>query len=148
MSSITLDTERLRALLNDFAGDVRHGSSLPTVFLVDRFMEGIGNAVPLIDLPGSEAWREGYEWGRKLESRFPGQDAADFSYAVREHDAGPVENGTIIDLRMVQQGENDGPDWIWHVTFSNGERWTLQGGCDYTGWDCQSHAEWTKHETF
>lgn len=44
-------------------------------------------------------------------------------------------------------GENDGDDWRWVIKVTKkcadkkGGRYVfLQGGCDYTGWDCQSWA--------
>jgi hypothetical protein len=35
-------------------------------------------------------------------------------------------------------GERDERDWHWLVGFSDGKVGYLTGGCDYTGWDCQS----------
>lgn len=39
------------------------------------------------------------------------------------------------------EGEHDGADYHWILRLEGG-RWAyLYGGCDYTGWDCQSWAE-------
>ncbi len=56
----------------------------------------------------------------------------------------------ILDIEKVLavwEGENDGDDWRWVIKVTpecakkNGGRFVfLQGGCDYTGWDCQSWA--------
>ena len=35
-------------------------------------------------------------------------------------------------------GANDEEDWMWLVELENGRVAFLRGGCDYTGWDCQS----------
>lgn len=35
-------------------------------------------------------------------------------------------------------GENDGANWHWLVRTEDGKYAYLTGGCDYTGWDCQS----------
>ena len=40
----------------------------------------------------------------------------------------------------VWEGENDGDDWRWILVLNSGKFVFLQGGCDYTGWDCQSSA--------
>lgn len=56
----------------------------------------------------------------------------------------------ILDIEKVLavwEGENDGEDWRWVIKVTpecakkNGGRYVfLQGGCDYTGWDCRSWA--------
>lgn len=35
-------------------------------------------------------------------------------------------------------GENDGPDYHWIVAMKDHTYAYVTGGCDYTGWDCQS----------
>ena len=50
---------------------------------------------------------------------------------------------TIKDIEKVlavYEGENDGEDWRWILQLKDGRFVFLQGGCDYTGWDCQSWA--------
>lgn len=37
-------------------------------------------------------------------------------------------------------GENDGNDWYWILQMKDGTFANASGGCDYTGWDCQSYA--------
>jgi len=37
-------------------------------------------------------------------------------------------------------GENDGAPWHWLLAFFDGRYAYATGGCDYTGWDCQSSA--------
>jgi hypothetical protein len=39
-------------------------------------------------------------------------------------------------------GENDGPDWVWIVLLKDGRHAYIRGGCDYTGWECQSWLDW------
>jgi hypothetical protein len=49
-----------------------------------------------------------------------------------------------IDVQLaVVPGEADGPDWHWIVRLTDGSFALIEGGCDYTGWDCQSDAEST-----
>lgn len=35
-------------------------------------------------------------------------------------------------------GEHDGYDWWWIIKLTNERYFLISGGCDYTGWDCQS----------
>jgi hypothetical protein len=99
---------------------------------------------PVVKIIGGESWSSAYDAGRELEALFSGQDAFNFCVAVSEHHA-PYEEVSITKLVMIQEGENDGNSWIWHVTFDNGETWTAEGWCDYTGWDCQSNLTWALH---
>jgi hypothetical protein len=58
---------------------------------------------------------------------------------------------TVNDIEKVLavfEGERDERDWRWVIkvtkecALKNGGRFVfLQGGCDYTGWDCQSSAD-------
>ena len=99
--------------------------------------------LPVVPLPGSEAWRTAYEWAEVLEARFPNQGCEDFAYACSENSFGPItEDNGIVNLDMRQQGENDESEWIWLVTMQDGTKWKATGGCDYTGWDCQSELLW------
>lgn len=111
---------------------------------IDLLLQEMKKNLPVISLPGSEKWSGAYDWGAALEEAFPDQDASDFCYAITENDLGPARDLEITAFVMLQQGENDGPDWIWRVTFSDQSVWKLEAGCDYTGWDCQSSAEWTR----
>ena len=47
---------------------------------------------------------------------------------------------TIAAVVAVWEGENDGDDWRWVLAMNDGRFAFVQGGCDYTGWDCQSWA--------
>jgi hypothetical protein len=97
----------------------------------------------VVVLASSEGWRSAYDKADKLEKLFPGQ-VSDLFYAIEYNDRGPlVEGAKITDLKLEQEGCNDGDSWIWHLTV-NGERWSLEGWCDYTGWDCQSGTSWEK----
>lgn len=55
-----------------------------------------------------------------------------FSYS-RHGDRSDVEEIIGID-----EGENDGNDWIGLFRMKNGTFVFLSAGCDYTGWDCQA----------
>lgn len=49
---------------------------------------------------------------------------------------------SIESVLAVWEGDNDGDDWRWVLRLKDGRFVFLQGGCDYTGWDCQS---WASH---
>lgn len=103
----------------------------------------------IVNLPGSGGWRASYEAGLVLEALFPDQDADQFAYCCL-YNATPYGDGllpTVDQLTMEQQGERDAGDWVWLVTFADGLVWRVTGGCDYTGWDCQSWAEWVAVES-
>jgi hypothetical protein len=102
-----------------------------------------------IILPGSETYWSGYEFGETLDKQFPDQDAIDFATAIAYAAPRPAElqDKPVIALKMIQQGENDGRNWLWAVQFEgayDGDWWVLCAGCDYTGWDCQAGGHWTK----
>lgn len=101
---------------------------------------------PVINISGSEDWRDYYSVGEKLEASFPGQDARDFAMAYGFNDAGPLRGdaAAITSLVMLERGENDEADWLWYVQLADGDAWLMGGGCDYTGWDCQSDNWWLK----
>lgn len=46
----------------------------------------------------------------------------------------------IAEVLAVWEGENDGDDWRWILRLQDHRFVFLRGGCDYTGWDCQSYA--------
>lgn len=55
----------------------------------------------------------------------------------------PQDNITdedIAEVLAVYEGENDERDWRWIVRLTSGNWAYIRGGCDYTGWDCQSWA--------
>lgn len=97
---------------------------------------------PIVRMGGDDNWVGGWEMGEVLDRRFPNQDAHDFCIAVEYNGSPLTEAHEITGLVMLQQGENDRESWIWEVTFANGQKWHAEGGCDYTGWDCQSSLDW------
>lgn len=51
---------------------------------------------------------------------------------------------SISDIKKVlavHEGERDEEDWHWVIKLKSPNKYVyLRGGCDYTGWDCQSWA--------
>lgn len=52
--------------------------------------------------------------------------------------AGKFLEDDIDQILAEVTGENDGCDWYWVLKLKDGTFVLLHGGCDYTGWDCQS----------
>ena len=44
----------------------------------------------------------------------------------------------VSQIFAMEDGENDGPDWIIYGLLKDGRFFAARGGCDYTGWDCQA----------
>ena len=67
-------------------------------------------------------------------------DATRVKYANIE-----TEKEDIIDIPFYIEGENDGDSWIAILAFKEGLPMygILEGGCDYTGWDCQGSSSLT-----
>lgn len=99
-----------------------------------------------IFLPGSEAYWDSYDRGYKLQEMFPGQDVDDFASACGSNSWGPAEKQGIASIMCIQSGMNDSEEWIWLVRLLDGTHWWVVGGCDYTGWDCQSYLDWARYE--
>lgn len=51
-----------------------------------------------------------------------------------------ITEETISSVLAVWEGENEGEDWRWVVSLVDGRFGFIEGGCDYTGWDCVSYA--------
>lgn len=50
----------------------------------------------------------------------------------------PCTREDVKDILFHQVGENDGPSWIAIGHLKDGRYFSLEAGCDYTGWDCQA----------
>lgn len=48
---------------------------------------------------------------------------------------------SIVVVHADAEGDNDGPDWLAVVEFSDGRFGFVSAGCDYTGWDCQASGD-------
>lgn len=53
----------------------------------------------------------------------------------------------VAEVMAVWEGENDGDNWRWILRLDTEKFVYLIGGCDYTGWDCQSFANSTYADT-
>lgn len=44
----------------------------------------------------------------------------------------------VVEIYNMQDGDNDGPDWIIYGRLKDGRFFAARGGCDYTGWGCRA----------
>lgn len=67
-------------------------------------------------------------------------DAYDLEACLQYNNVG-FKDTDVAERLLTIKGENDVHEWHWIVRLHDG-RWAyVVGGCDYTGWDCQSSAE-------
>jgi hypothetical protein len=72
--------------------------------------------------------------------------ASAFEYAdpisVPPGSSGPHEDAftreEVSEIVWIEEGENEGPDWLVGGRLRDGRWFFLAAGCDYTGWDCQA----------
>ena len=92
-----------------------------------------------------------YYWNLSREEQAK-IDAKGIDYDLRaclEHNPQSFSIFDIEKVLAVWTGERDEDDWRWVIkvtkeyakTHKVGRFVFLQGGCDYTGWDCQSSAD-------
>jgi hypothetical protein len=62
----------------------------------------------------------------------------DLQYALENNPPNEFKPEEITHIVAEVCGENDGCDWWWILKLTNNRFFLLSGGCDYTGWDCQS----------
>lgn len=97
-----------------------------------------------ITIPGSESYWDAHDLSAALSERFPEEGIYDLSSAIQYNASWP--DGELLDIKLIHEGERDESDWVWAVTVRIDEyRKRVMigtGGCDYTGWDCQSNFTW------
>ena len=66
----------------------------------------------------------------------------DIDYDVRAAcEYNGIDSSDLLKVLLELTGENDGASWHWILSTKTGGFAYISGGCDYTGWDCQSSAE-------
>lgn len=75
----------------------------------------------------------------KFENKENKFDMDDIGYAFTHNSLGSRLDDIDVIVAEVC-GENDGYPWYWILQMKNGTFSWATGGCDYTGWDCQSWA--------
>jgi len=88
-----------------------------------------------------------YDFSKEKQAEFAAIGIDYDLSACLEYNPQSFDITDIEKVIAVWVGENDEDDWRWIIKVTkecakkNGGRYVfLQGGCDYTGWDCQSSA--------
>lgn len=71
----------------------------------------------------------GYSNGVSITVVPPGASGPSSDPFAREH---------VRAIEWIEDGQNDGPDWLVGGQLKDGRWFFIAAGCDYTGWDCQS----------
>ncbi len=66
----------------------------------------------------------------------------DIQSAMDNNASGLFNYSDIEGLIAEIPGHNDEDDWFWIGKLKDGRFFGARGGCDYTGWDCQSHCDY------
>jgi hypothetical protein len=67
--------------------------------------------------------------------------------ACLEYNPQSFDVSDIKEVLAVWEGERDRDRWIWIIKLGWNKFAYLSGGCCYTGWDCQSGASSSIHNT-
>lgn len=82
---------------------------------------------------------EGYDWGEAFA--YAGERGHCNSLDLKatppgnETPADPFSRRDVRRIIAMQDGDNDGPDWVIVGELWDGRFFSLRAGCDYTGWD-------------
>ena len=68
-------------------------------------------------------------------------ESDDICYALEYNPQSLLRKEDIETIVAEVCGEHDGFPWYWIIKRKDGKFVYITGGCDYTGWDCQSHAD-------
>lgn len=96
----------------------------------------------------------GYDWeqvfgdciseDRSWSSRVENPWSVDPAYVVSEEgptpfSSEPFTRNDVVEIVAQREGERDERDWVVVCKLADGRYALMSGGCDYTGWDCQSN---------
>lgn len=70
-----------------------------------------------------------------------------YAMECNSHEKGWFSKNNIKEVVACVCGEHDGRTWHWLVKHDNDKFYYISGGCDYTGWDCQSYLVFVEVES-
>ncbi len=56
---------------------------------------------------------------------------------IKEIESRRYFNRDVAKIISIEEGENDGADWLGLFEMNDGNYLALRAGCDYTGWGCR-----------
>lgn len=82
-------------------------------------------------------WREAFGFAGEPDAhRRPDIRPADPTNAAT--DLTPFTRADVARIIALSEGQNDGPPWVIAGELVDGRFFSIEAGCDYTGWDCQA----------
>lgn len=86
---------------------------------------------------------EGYDWQEAFCYAGDPQGSYGLPDVRRAHPTSSVSldgfgREDVVKITALDEGENDGPEWVCLGKLRDGRWFYLSAGCDYTGWDCQA----------
>jgi hypothetical protein len=73
--------------------------------------------------------------------------AYDWKHIMSEYANPKFDFSDIEEVVLIEEGDNDGPDWVGVFKLNNGSFGVVRAGCDYTGWGCQESGGSDLYET-
>ena len=81
-------------------------------------------------------WREAFGFAGEQDT-FADQVVIEPCNPTGRYDLSPFTREDVTSICKMDEGDNDGPDWIIYGQLKDGRWFFLSAGCDYTGWDCR-----------
>jgi len=87
-----------------------------------------------------EELNNSYDWAQVFADENDGNVSKDTTEVPPGSDVNtsPASRSDVKEIIAAVNGENDGEEWIGVFLLNDGRYLIAQGGCDYTGWDCQA----------
>ena len=91
-------------------------------------------------------WQEVFALAGEADTAHRSEDSWSYNNTASIHrapilasvDTAPFAREDVAEIIWIDDGENDGPDWLIGGTLNDGRWFFIAAGCDYTGWDCLS----------
>ncbi|CAM3878011.1 hypothetical protein COLU111180_12130 [Cohnella lubricantis] len=85
-------------------------------------------------------WKEAFgAAGKEVGTELNGNPVVvQFAQAVSTE---PFDRADVAEIMAIDDGENDGLNWIGVFLLKDGRYALIDAGCDYTGWGCQEWGE-------
>jgi hypothetical protein len=87
-----------------------------------------------------EELNNSYDWAQVFADENDGNVSKDTTEVPPGSDVNtsPASRSDVKEIIAAVNGENDGEEWIGVFLLNDGRYLIAQGGCCYTGWDCQA----------
>lgn len=87
-------------------------------------------------------WREAFgAAGKERDTQLNGKPVV--VHFAKPVSVEPFDREDVAEIIAIDDGENDGENWLGVFRLKDGRFATIDAGCDYTGWGCR---EWGSAE--